>query len=354
MKSNKLIVFVFVTFLFSALVITANLVAAAPSDKLVSEDITPVDDAAAPDSTDWIPDQKVSDTTQDDRYPSIATAGDGSLWVAYEHYSSASSSYVINVARSTDGGVTWTLKHTIDLSKDVYKPSIAVDPYTNNVYVVYEYEYSSTDYDIWLDRSSEGGWYRESIDSSGSNDHSPSVACEYDYGSYSAGNYVFVTWERRVSATCINLIFARSTDRGDTWSGYALTSYSAAFEANEPSMTYAGDGRVYIAFRSYDGIESLYNIGLLRSDNEGASFGSIQVILTNWYEDLRQPTIAAIPGGTTVMAAWIYTYSSTDHDIYYRYSTDSGATWTGGDSHYGSSLAITTLDEVAPHLTVDG
>ena len=55
------------------------------------------------------------------------------------------------MAKSTDGGVTWTVNVYPKLSNyNLRVPSIAVDPYYNYVYVAYEREFTATDHDIIL------------------------------------------------------------------------------------------------------------------------------------------------------------------------------------------------------------
>ena len=115
--------------------------------------VSPV--SAANPNTRWIPDQMVSsDTTNDDRRPSITTGAYRNLYAAYEHYNSGTSKYEIKVAKSTDGGTTWSvIWTTIGLtSYNLYNPSIAAEPYKHPnleyLYVVYEREVSSNNYDI--------------------------------------------------------------------------------------------------------------------------------------------------------------------------------------------------------------
>ena len=350
MKTNNWIVLAFIAILLVTLVMTAKPATATVPDKLVSEDATPT---AAPVSTDWIPDQKVSDTAQDELHPSIATAGDGSLWTAYQHYNTVYSKYDIVVAKSIDGGVTWKVNFTQTLSSyNLRVPSIAVDVYSNTVYVAYEREYTGTDHDIILSLRNSTGVYMRFVTNDGYDDYAPSVVCEYNMGATGGGNYVFITWERQINAQDIELMFARSVDHGNSWSVYPLTNHGTGELTHQPSMTYAAGtagNRIYIAYRDNDQIEGLFKICLLTSTNEGASFGSPKDITPFGTNNVREPSIAATHGGSVVVAAWIYTESATNDDIYYSYSQDNGVAWSAI-----TGMATSGYNEASPHLTVDG
>ena len=350
MKANKWIVIAFISILLSTIVMTAKPATATVPDKLVSEDLTP---AAAPVSTDWIPDQKVSGTSRDELHPSIATAGDGSLWVAYEYSNTINSKYDIVVSKSTDGGVTWTVSYTKTSSNNnLQAPSIAVDPYTNYVYVAYQFESSGTDHDIYLLRYDGISWSTIIVDNIITDDYSPTIACEYNMGTAGGGNYVFITWERKVNSQDIELMFARSTDHGNTWSVNPLTNHGTGKLTHQPSMTFTSGtsgNRIYIAYRENDQIGGLYKICLLTSSNEGFSFGAPQDITPFRTNNVREPSITATHGGAVVVAAWIYEFTTTNDDILYRYSQDNGVTWS-----IELTMASSSNNEVNPHLTVDG
>ena len=89
------------------------------------------------------------DTVNFEKCPSITTGKNNNLYVAYEHYNPTTTKTEIKVAKSIDGGTRWSVIHTTSQpSYFLLNPSIAADPYTDDLYVVYEREYSSTDYDI--------------------------------------------------------------------------------------------------------------------------------------------------------------------------------------------------------------
>lgn len=96
----------------------------------------------------WTNDSLIySDSSDTERYPSIAVDKYYDLWVAYEHYDPTDSHYAIYLSNSSDNGRTWTLRSTyVNYSThDALNPKIAIDLWTNEIYVVYEYVVNSTD-----------------------------------------------------------------------------------------------------------------------------------------------------------------------------------------------------------------
>ena len=297
----------------------------------------------------WINDRLVYDNpSYDERRPSIATDGNGYLYVAFERYYADKGRWSIRVHRSTDGGDTWSFFGGWYYSSyDIHYPSIAIDPYDNNVYVAYELEYSSMDHRIYCkvyDPST--GWLSAvGVDTDSDDDRSPSITSEYQYG---GANYQYISYEYWYSGDDIDLMFAKSTDHGVSWSTKKI--YGDWPDANvysETSITNA-EGYVYIAYRWGADYGSTCDIRVTRSADYGSSWTQYTDIdgLSN---DCRQPSITATHGGHLVIVASEYYFSSSDRDICYSYSSDNGGSWSKG-----YWLASSTASEVYPRLTVDG
>jgi hypothetical protein len=302
--------------------------------------------AANPTITEWIPDQRIGVSNDYEVLPVIAAANNGSLFAAFNQINSTTNEWEIKVARSNDGGVTWTVVYTQRVAGYwLLSPSIAVDTFTNDVYVAFERLYSGSDYDIWLLRYSPAtGWTLELVDNSASNDQHPTVVCEYDYGT---SNYVYLVWERFESYEDSEIIWSRSTDHGDTWPvQVALTANTVTDD--QPSITYGGDGCIYVAHRYYNPVGPVEQINVLRSTDRGGSWQT-KTDITGTQARVHDPSIAAVHGNGVVFVAWTYEFSPTDYDIYYSFSSNHGISW---DSPTG--LATSSLSEKEPTLTVDG
>ncbi len=313
---------------------------------LLSVAITP--STAVSPTANWTKDRLVDDDMIDDEIrPSIATDNNGYLYVAYEDYEPLEAVWGISVARSTDGGNTWSFFYGFYYSGyHCGYPSIAIDPADNRIYLAYEFEWTSTDHDIYCDVYTPGlGWSETIVDDDLEDDRYPFITSEYQYGS---DNHQYITYEFIETYDNRDLMLANTSNHGSTWSiqqirggGMDTNVYSQA------SVTNAG-GHIYIAYRYSVDYESTSEIKVDVSSDRGVSW-PIHAQIDGLSNNCSWPSVAATHGGNTVAVAFEYEYSPTDHDIYYSYSNDSGTTW-----YTGYPLATWTRDERMPTLTADG
>jgi len=285
--------------------------------------------------------------------PAMATDSDGHLWVAFQIYNPGNGKYGIGICESTDGGGTWDYDGANYGSVNYLNPDIAIDPYDNRVYIVYEVESAITGHDIEFGvyTPGSGSAWNYGIDWDSGDDRFPSITCDYDTGGL---NYVYVSYEYVHSNDDRDLMFARSTDHGGTW-----TQTKLAGESNEPDsdsvycetdITYA-DHTLYLAYRhseDYTPLAGESDVWVHISNDYGFTWTQQQVH-TDSDSPLTNPSIAATHGGDTVVVAYERLWSAGDHDILYKFSADSGTSWSGLHG-----LANTYDDEIQPSLTVDG
>lgn len=307
----------------------------------------------------WISDRLVYDETVG-RRPSMATDSEGNLYIAYEWYNTYYGVYGIRVVESTDGGDTWSIIHGV--SSDTYDylhPSIAIDVYNDNIFVVYEREKAPGDHDILLDWRPRGSvtWTYKYIDNDADDDRYPSITCEYWRG---ASNYLYISYEYLYSSDDRDLMFAKSTDDGETWDVKKLRGESPVdpppyneyvFCQTSITTTRGSDGKdyIYIAYKWGEDYITAYDIYVLKSTDRGSTWTN-QKVLDESSRNKMWPSIAATHGGGTVVIAWHVYYESTySDDIQYAYSTSNGASWTPGWLAQESGV-----EERTPTLTVNG
>ena len=131
-----------------------------------------------------------------------------------------------------------------------------------------------------------------------------------------------------------------TTDFGTTWVYGPNRSGS-----HDPHLAFGNAGLAIFTYRSdFTG----QGIGLQRSTNNGASWSGSLFITTD-PDSSFEPRIAldhVNPIASQV--GWIiyrFSYSTSDQDIYYAYTTDGGATWTGDNG-----LAASTSNELLPDI----
>jgi hypothetical protein len=310
-------------------------------------------------SSGWKPDTLV-DTTSSNENPSMATASNGTIYVAYEHFYPWDANHTYNVAPpghygirvygSTDQGTTWSyVKGWYYTYNDTCHPSIAIDPYNNRILVAYELILSSTDHDILCSVSnpSTGTWNTSvTVDTALDLDEYPCITSEYNYGLY---NQYYIAYERVNSQSDIDLVLASSMDHGATWTVQTLRGASGSNVYMEPSIATA-EQTLYIAYRYGSSNSSVCHINVDLSMDRGLTWNQhANIAGAGATGDCSWPSVAATHGGHYAIIAFQYAYSATDADIHYAYSINRGATWTAGPS-----VAISTDNETRPAVVADG
>ncbi|MCJ7430936.1 right-handed parallel beta-helix repeat-containing protein [Candidatus Bathyarchaeota archaeon] len=303
----------------------------------------------SPLETNWRTGNQVnSDNDFLDSKVSMATDSNGYLYVAYDDLYSATNQYAVFIRRSIDEGRTWsTIYVASDSTHNVRYPSIAIDPYSNDVFVAVEREWTPNDHDIFVVRRVNGVWSWNAIANVlGSDDRFPSITCEYQYG---GGNWQYVSYEYVYTYNDRDLMFAKSIDHGASWSIQKLYGNWPDYNVHAQTSITNAEGYIYIAYKWGADYNSACEIILVRSTDFGNTWTQLMDVdgLPN---GCSFPSIAATHGGSTVMIAFQYDWSASDIDIRYSYSTDKGTNWVKGYSLFASGLE----DEKLPTLTVDG
>jgi hypothetical protein len=186
------------------------------------------------------------------RYTSIAVDG-SNVYISY--YDDIS--YDLKFARSTDGGDTWDPVNikTVDSTGEVgLFTSICVNG--SNVYISY---YDTTNNDLKFARSTDSGttWDPANIKTVDSTDR---------IGAYTSmaidGSNIYISY---YDLTNNNLKFARSTDSGDTWNpGNIKTIYSTDHDGGHTSISVNGSN-IYISYYDFTNNDLIFT----RSTDKG-------------------------------------------------------------------------------------
>jgi hypothetical protein len=312
----------------------------------------------------WKPDIPVANNPNTTEInPSIGTyinpaTGAVTMYVALQYFDGVR--YILQIYLSVNRGNSWSWWFSGWWSnpgtRSIINPSIAVSPYNGTVFVAVQDGPVGVTFsnDISLWRIGGGSWYHYNIDADAHNEQSPQLISEYAFG---AGNWLYVVYENYTSYDDRDLMFGRSTDWGQTWTTMLLRG--GDYDDNlytQASIAYAQQN-IYIAYRHSLDYNTIGHIDVDYSTNYGTSFFDIfDVSLVQ--VDASWPSIAGShigPGHqpSTVIVAYEYNTTATNHDILYTWSTDYGATWTGG-SDYWHQIAASASHEEKPRLAVDG
>jgi hypothetical protein len=244
----------------------------------------------------------------------------------------------VGVGYSFDGGMSWTE----DLFEDYHyprhsDPGVTVDLNGNFYAVILSYENGVDFNGLFVYKSTDGGvtWGDPVtvIDSVlGYFEDKELMACDRSDGPYS-GN-LYVCWTRFGYDT--EILCCRSTDGGESFVGPSQVSDYGGVQWPVPMV--GTNSEVYIAWVNYWPTSILFDV----SYDGGQTFGTDQVLTdcTFYPGDIKGgiwvfpfPALEAdITGGPhdgRLYCAYMDDSPGfTDTDIYFRYSTDGGATWT--------------------------
>lgn len=136
------------------------------------------------------------------------------------------------------------------------------------------------------------------------------------------GDYVHAIWTEK-SWNLWQTAYKRSTDGGVTWQQKIdLCAPSTPYMGQYPSIAAAGSEVHVVWHDERDGNQVVYHRG---SSDNGATWG-VEQPLTSESVSSRYPAVAV--SGRHVYAAWAEVNVSGE-SIYFRFSSDGGATWQG-------------------------
>jgi len=287
-----------------------------------------------------------------DQNPQVTTDGNGT-WVAVWYSRDSLGDTIgtdadILVARSTDAGGTWTPPAPLNANaasdmRNDYRPQVTTDAQGTWVAVWYSFDSLGgtlgTDSDILVARSTDAGvsWtapepLNTNAASDTGNDNVPQLTTD------GAGAWVAVWYSEDSLGDTIgtdgDILVARSTDGGVTWTPPAALNTNAASDGGEddwPQLTADGQG-IWIAVWQSDSLRGTLgadsDILMARSTDAGVSWTAPSRLNIDASSDENDDWIPQLTtdGLGTWVAVWVR--AAKDADILVARSTDAGVSWT--------------------------
>jgi hypothetical protein len=326
-------------------------------------------------------DSSGSSDASEEWIPQIATDGSGT-WIAVWNSSGRPASGIdadIYFARSTDDGVTWSTSSvlnndgTTDNRSDYYA-RLATDRVGNWICVWESIEYFEglpSEYDISVSRSADNGatWSAPAL--LNTNAESDAGADLQAFPATDSQGTWLVAWQSAenfggLTGSDGDLVVARSTDNGATWTGPALLNSTGTTDS-------ASDGlRQFLTDEAGTWIATWNAQGDLgtgagedgdaffsRSTDDGLTWSSPALLNANGATDSGYDvgTNVATDRNGTWLAVWssredLTGGSSSDFDVFLAVSTDDGVTWDG-PALMDSSMATDAREDFLPEVAAD-
>jgi len=247
--------------------------------------------------------------------PSIATTSGGGIHMVW--YDDSPGNSEIFYKKSTDGGSTWTgLKRLTWNSGYSTGPSIAAG--SGGVVHVAWSDYSVPLGEIFYKRSTDSGgtWTGlQRLTWNSGISWPPSVAVD-------SGNKVHIIWGDRTPGN-FEIFYKSSTDGGQTWTGLQRLTWNSG-DSRSQSIASDISGGIHVVWRDDSpGNDDLF---YKRSTDGGATWLGLVRLTWNSYPSL-EPSIAA-DTSSGIHVVWRDSMLTND-EIFYKRSTDNGATWSG-------------------------
>jgi BNR repeat-like domain len=267
-----------------------------------------------PAQADWRPAKRITWTSGWSEYPALAVDPSGNPHVVWDDDTTGKSE--IYYKGSPDGGATWTTaKKLSSTTAGCYRPDIAVDS-SGALHVVW-YDYAPGNYEIYYKKSTDGGetWTAtKRLTWNGGGSEYPDIAVD------SSGNPQLV-WTDDTPGN-YEVHYRKSTDGGKTWAAAKRLTWNAD-SSQEPVIAVDSSGNPHVVwFDRTPGNDEIY---YKKSPDGGTTWDPAKRLTWDSYGSWY-PSIA-VDSSDMLHLAWENATVEAP-EIYYKKSTDGGATWT--------------------------
>jgi len=281
----------------------------------------------------WTAPQRLSWTSGISESPVLAIDSQGHLHAAWTD--DTTGHFEVYYEKSTNGGAAWTAKKRLTSASATYASvDIAVDT-ADNIHIVWGDNQSS---EVYYKKSTDGGgtWTaskRLTWNSGSSSD--PAISVD------SLGN-IHVVWEETAPGNQ-EVYYKRSTDGGLTWTASRRLTWSAE-PSWYPDIASHWSGWLYVVWEDLEKW-SYYKIYFRRGTIGGTAWSATQKV--TWSSGNSYIPALAVDFSGVLHLVW-HGDTPGNLEIYYRNSTDGGASWSAAQR-----ITWNSSQSYNPNLSVD-
>jgi len=241
---------------------------------------------------------------------------------------------LIDVAKSTDFGATWTTVTANQTQAGTDKDVLVVKGY--DIYVAYNHAQT-----VWASSSHDGG---ETFTSAKVNANAHFGWSLAGGGAIDASGNVYFSWEGYTqngqAKGPVSIYVTKSSDGGNTWTSTLLdvsasppdcSAFSCGWAYLGPgsAMTSDASGQLYVLWNAGAVDKGPERIWFSTSKDQGQTWSpKADVSLAPAGVDHSFPAVAAGASGD-IRIAWMDQRNNPHWNVYYRSSTNGGASWSG-------------------------
>jgi Neuraminidase (sialidase) len=286
--------------------------------------------------TSWSLARRLSWTSGDSHAPAIAI--DSSDYIHVVWYDDQTGNNEIYYKQSTDGGATWSASRRITWTTGWSEvPAIATGE-SDSVHILWDDYRQPGNFDIYYKHSTDGGatW------SSARKLAMPIIEAGFTAIAIGSSQTIHVVWYDYTPGNG-EIYYARSADGGATWSLPKRLTWTPGRSAF-PSIAVDSSNRVHIVWN--DDTTGIPEIYYKQSPDGGATWSGTKRLTWNSGNSLF-PVVSTDSSGF-VHVVWEDDYISGFPGIYYKQSTDGGASWSGA-----KRLTSTPAFSYEPAMAID-
>jgi len=212
---------------------------------------------------------------------------------------------------------TWTVTKRLTWTAGwSYKPAIAKDS-NDSLHVVWS-DYTPGPDEIYYKKSTDGGgtWQTKRLTWSNGYSYSPNIAID-------TSDHIHVVWYDNTdwSSGLYEIYYKKSTNGGATWSSTRRISWNSGYSKRPEIATDAG-GQVHVVWS--DDTSGSYEIYHKKSTNGGITWSGVRRL--TWLSGSSIYPVVCTDSSNNVHVVW-HDDTPGNWEIYYKKSTDGGATW---------------------------
>jgi len=281
----------------------------------------------------WSQDNQLTTDPQTDFGPTITQTADNKIWIFWS--SNKIGNNEIYYKTTTDNGANWSTETTLTTDpKEDDNPS-AFQTKDGRLWVVWTRMINSTNYDLYYKTFSGGSWSSETqLTTHVKREQTPAIT-------QTADNKIWVFWSSDKTAPYWQIFYKTSTTNGASWSSDTQLTTEAR-DSVDPTVFQALDGTIWVFWSAAVLVNAEYKFDIFykKSTDNGATWSSSTQFTTYTGEDLW-------PTATQAKDKSIYVVWTSDRnenvDFYYRQSLL-------GDINNDGTINIVDLQTIAKAL----